>query len=242
MLLQKVRHTRTGTDSDERSLQSSVNGTKKKKTLNLPGDVHPHEEFRASRSVIVSSHDVMLNRQKDLGRGQRSRKRTSKGLEYKISLLKEQREKTYSRFAGKCNAAEDLLYSSKNKVAVEEEMLQINDLTKLLVSLHDECNKLLGEEDQAESEEWLDIVDEQIFSFKRKVHRRLKCAEEEQQRYTLSEKSQSSKGSSSKGSHHSSKSNASRKSSRSSKSGDSKTRAMEEKAKLAELLAEKTDC
>ena len=44
----------------------------------------------------------------------------------------------------------------------------------------------------------------------------------------------------SKSSHHSSKSNASRKSSRSSKSGDSKTRAMEEKAKLAELLAEES--
>ena len=108
------------------------------------------------------------------------------------------------------------------------------------MSLHDECNELLGEEDRAESDEWLDIVDEQILNFKRKVHRWLKCAEEEQKMYAMSEKIQSSKGSSSKGSHHSSKSNASRKSSRSSKSGDSKTRAMEEKAKLAELLAEES--
>ena len=112
-------------------------------------------------------------------------------------------------------------------------MLQINDLTKLLMSLHDECNELLGEEDQAESDEWLDMVDEQIFIFKRTVHRWLKHVEEEQQRYAMLEKSRSSKGSSSKSSRHSSKSNASRKSSRSSKSGDSKTRAMEEKAKLA---------
>ena len=240
MSLQELRQTITGTDGDERSLQSSVNGTKKKKTLSLPDDVHQHEEFRASRSVMVSSHDVMLNRQEDLGRGQRSRKPTSKVLEHKISLLKERREKTYSRLARKCNAAEDLLYSSKNKVAAEEEMLQINDLTKLLMSLHDECNELLGEEDRAESDEWLDMVDEHIFNFKTKVHRWLKCAEEEQQRYALLEKSQSSKRSYSKGSHHSSKSNASRKSSRSSKSGDSKTRAMEEKAKLAELLAEES--
>ena len=168
------------------------------------------------------------------------KKTTSKELEYKISLLKERREKTYSRLARKCNAVEDLLYSSKNKVAVEEEMLQINDLTKLLMSLHDECNELLGEEDRAESNEWLDMVDEQIFTFKRKIHRWLKCAEEEQQRYAMSEKSRSSKGSSSKSSRHGSKSNASRKSSRSSKAGDSKTRAMEEKAKLAELLAEES--
>ena len=58
--------------------------------------------------------------------------------------------------------------------------------------------------------------------------------------YAMSEKSGSSKGSSSKSGCHSSKSNASRKSSRSCKSGDSKTRAMEEKAKLAKLLAEES--
>ena len=240
MLLKEVRQTITGTDCDARSLQSSISGTKKKKTLSLPDDVRQHEEFRESRSMIVSSHDVILNQQEDLGRGQRLKKPTSKGLEYKISLLKERREKTYSRLARKCNAVEDLLYSSKNKVAVEEEMLQINDLTKLLMSLHDECNELLGEEDRTESNEWLDMVDEQIFTFKRKIHRWLRCTEEEQKRYTMSEKSRSSKGSSSKSSHsrHNSKSNAPRKSSTSSKSGDSETRAVEEKAKLAELLAE----
>ena len=72
--------------------------------------------------MMVSSH-VILNQQEDLGRSQRSRELTSKGLEYKISLLKERREKTYSRLARKCNAVEDLLYSSKNKVVVEEDML-----------------------------------------------------------------------------------------------------------------------
>ena len=79
--LQEVRQTITGTDGDARSLQSSINGTKKKKILNLPGVVHQHEEFRESRSVMVSSHDVILNQQEDLGRGQRLRKPTSKGLE-----------------------------------------------------------------------------------------------------------------------------------------------------------------
>ena len=78
------------------------------------------------------------------------------------------------------------------------------------------------------------MVDEQIFTFKRKIHRWLKCGEEEQKMYTMSEKSRSSKGSSSKSSRsrHNSKPNASRKSSRSSKSGDSETRAMEGKQNL----------
>ena len=68
-------------------------------------------------------------------------------------------------------------------------MLQVNDLTKLLMSLHDECNELQGEEDGAESDEWLDMVDEQIFTFKRKIHRWLKCAEEEQRQYHCQKKS-----------------------------------------------------
>ena len=61
MSLQDVPHTVTGTDSNTRSLQSSINGTKKKKTLSLPDDVHQHEEFRESRSMMVSSLDVILN-------------------------------------------------------------------------------------------------------------------------------------------------------------------------------------
>ena len=61
MLLQEVRQTIIGTDGDARSLQSSINGIKKKKTLSLPDNVNQHEEFRESRSMMVSSHDVILN-------------------------------------------------------------------------------------------------------------------------------------------------------------------------------------
>ena len=71
----------TGTDGDGRSLQSSINGIKKKTTLSLPDDVQQYEQFRESRSVMVSSHDVILNQQEDLGRGQRLRKPTPKRLE-----------------------------------------------------------------------------------------------------------------------------------------------------------------
>ena len=69
MLLQEVQQTITGTDGDARALQSSINDTKKKKKMSLPGDVHQHEEFRESRSMMVSSHDIILNQQEDLGRG-----------------------------------------------------------------------------------------------------------------------------------------------------------------------------
>ena len=67
-----------------------------------------------------------------------------------------------------CNAAEDLFYSRKNRIAVEKEMLQINKQIKLLISLHHECNELLGEEDQSQGNKVLDMVDKQIFTFRRK--------------------------------------------------------------------------
>ena len=70
---------------------------------------------------------------------------------------------------------------------------------------HGECDELLGEGNQAKSDNWLDMVDEQIVTFKRKVRRWLKCAEDEKQRYAMSEKSRSSKQSSNKSSHHSSR-------------------------------------
>ena len=41
MLLPEVQQTTiTGANGDARSLQGSINGTKKKKTLSLPDDVH----------------------------------------------------------------------------------------------------------------------------------------------------------------------------------------------------------
>ena len=81
--------------------------------------------------------------------------------------------------------------------------------------LYGKCNKLLGEKDQVESDKRLDMVDEQFFTFKRKVNKWLKCAGEGQQPHAMLEKSRSLKESSSKSSHHSSKSSASRKLSRS---------------------------
>ena len=82
--------------------------------------------------------------------------------------MKERNEKTYSRLARKCNAVEDLFYSLKSKVAVEKEMLQINEQIKLLISLNHECNELLGKEDQSQGNKVLDMVDKQIFTFRRK--------------------------------------------------------------------------
>ena len=82
----------------------------------------------------------------ELGRGQRIKKMTKKVLEYQISLMKEKRQKMYSRLLRKCGMVEDLLYSSRNMIAIKEEML--NDMFKPLMSLHREYGAMLSEEEQ----------------------------------------------------------------------------------------------
>ena len=70
-------------------------------------------------------------------------------------------------------------YSSKNKVAVEEELAQFNDILKLFVAAHEECKLYMEEEKISNSDEWLDEADEIIFNFKRKVHSWLKETNED---------------------------------------------------------------
>ena len=83
-----------------------------------------------------------------------------KGVEYKISLMKERRDKVYARLIRKCAAIEDLYYSSRNITAVQKEMCQFNDQLKLLMSLHEEIHTMLEvEEEKIESDKWIDMMD-----------------------------------------------------------------------------------
>ena len=139
----------------------------------------------------------------------------------------------YSRLLRKCGMIEDLLYSSRNIIAVEEEMSQLNDMFKLLMSLHRKYGAMLSEEEQMENYDWFYLVDEEVFAFKREINLCLKNVEEDQRSCARSERS-NSKGSSKK----SVKSNITKTSGSNSRSSGSKTGALEEKAKLAELKAE----
>ena len=98
------------------------------------------------------SKDKVSKEAEQLGRGQRKKKPTMKGIEYKTSLRKERRDMVYARLIRKCAAIEDLFYSSRNITAVQEEMCQLNDQLKLLMSLHEEFHAML-EEEKIESDE-----------------------------------------------------------------------------------------
>ena len=119
--------------------------------------------------------------------------------------IKDKRQRLYSRLLRKIGAIEDLFYSSKNKVAVEEELAQFNDILKLVVAAHEECNQYMEEEEINNSDEWLDEVDEMIFNFKRKVHSWLKETNEDDR---CSKASSKTKSRSSRSLRRSSKSNS----------------------------------
>ena len=73
-------------------------------------------------------------------------------------------------------------------IVAEEELSKLNDIFKLLMSLHREYGAMLSEEEQMENEDWFDLVDEEFFAFKRKIKLWLKNVEEDQRSCARSER------------------------------------------------------
>ena len=160
----------------------------------------------------------------------RSRTMTEKGKSFRLSTLKGRREKINARSQRKSSTIEDLLFSKRNMVTGEEELAQFNDLFKMLLGIHAEYNALPENEERATDDDWFDDLDSQVCAFKRKTLNWVNSACEEQQ-----SSRHSFRNSRSQSSIHSRRSSASR-GSRSSKS--SKEKEVEDRVKMAELLAE----
>ena len=176
------------------------------------------------------------------GRSAGSRNLTEKGLAYQKETLRERRRKINGRLIRKYSTIEDLLFSSKNVIAVEEDLKQFNDLFKMLLDEHQEYNQQSGDNERDRDDDWFDDVGTQVCSFKRKVYCWLREAAQKAKSSQCSPKSTrsaSDKGSvnskKSKGSHGSRSSNAFKETT-SSKS--SKEREIEDKVKVADLMAE----
>ena len=118
MLLQEVQQSDTRTDNDENRL------------LNNEYRSHPalddfQNESAAKNMKVLSLSDRLYqhgdtNVYEELGRGQRTKKMTKKGLEYQLSLMKEKRQNMYSRFFRKWGVVEDFPYSSRNMIAANK--------------------------------------------------------------------------------------------------------------------------
>ena len=103
----------------------------------MPGD------SSCSQWVEQSAREDIIRRG-NRGRATRYRNLTEKGLPYKKETLRERRRKINGRLIRKYRAIEDLLFSSKNIIAVEEEMKQFIDLFKMLLDVHQEFNQFVG--------------------------------------------------------------------------------------------------
>ena len=113
------------------------------------------EAFNRGRSSVMrtqSEGDLILNDKIDwLIReeiGKKKKKHTARWLEYQSSQLEEKRSRLYSRLIRKSNALNNLLYSPRNVEVVREQMLQVDDLFKMVTEVHKEYNALLPVEQQ----------------------------------------------------------------------------------------------
>ena len=86
--------------------------------------------------------------EEDETRSRRLRQPTEKGAAYRLQTLRERRRKINGRLIRKYSTIEDLLFSSGNTVIVEEELGQFNDLFKIMLSVHEEHNGLLQDEER----------------------------------------------------------------------------------------------
>ena len=68
---------------------------------------------------------------------------------------RERRRKINSRLIRKYSTIEDLLFSSKNIIAVEEGMKQFNVVFKMLLDAHQEYNQLLEDDERGRDDNWM---------------------------------------------------------------------------------------
>ena len=109
----------------------------------------------------------------------RSRKLTEKERSLKLSTLSNTRRKMNSRLVQQSGPIEDLMYSSKNYVTLEEALARLDYIFKQLLLVYQEYHSLLRDDEKLADERWFEEVDERIFTFKHKVYNWLKEAETE---------------------------------------------------------------
>ena len=132
-----------------------------------------------------------------------------------MSTLEKKRAKLVSRLLRKSSEIDDLMYSYQNSITVKEELAQLNDTFTMLVDIHEEFEKI---EKEYTDDIWFDDIDQKLFSFKHKVHNWLKKEDKEHKREHSSRSSTRSSFSKSKSS--------------------TREKAVEEKLRVPELIAE----
>ena len=99
---------------------------------------------------------------------------TEKGRQYRLAVLEKRRSKLVARTIRKSSEIDDLMYSYQTSIIVKEELAQLNDISRMLLEMHEGQEEINEEYDD---EIWFVNIDQKIFSFKHKVHNWLKGRE-----------------------------------------------------------------
>ena len=173
------------------------------------------EKLKEADAVISAEQESQGYQGDQQIQGKRLPKLTEKGREYRLSTQENKRVKLVSRLLRKSSEIDDLMYSYQNSITVKEELAQLNYMFKMLVDIHEEFEQI---DKEYTDDIWFDDIDQKVFSFTHKVHNWLKEEKKEHKR------------------DHSSRSSI-RSSSSKSKSS-TREKAVEEKLRVAELIAE----
>ena len=130
-----------------------------------------------------------------------------------------------ARLQRKVRAIDDLLYSATCHVVMKEELGQYSDIFKLLSRYHEEYCELVDADDQKHQVNWLDDLDQDVFSFKHKIHNWLKESDNKLSRPSSRRSSRAKKSSGST-------------KSRESSNSSSQLKLLEAKVEIAELEVE----
>ena len=110
---------------------------------------------------------------------QRQCKQTEKGMEYRRKILEERRGKLDSRLLQKSSAIDALLYSFQNMNMVREELCLFEEQFRMILEVHEKYHQLIKDKvKQKDDEVWFDKLDENMCTFKHKVHHWLKQRKE----------------------------------------------------------------
>ena len=90
--------------------------------------------------------------------GKMSRNLAPRGLSHKHNNPPERKSRINGRLIRKYTTIKNLLFSTRNVVAVQEDMGQFNDLFKMLLGAYEEYNALLEDEARLQEDEWFDEI------------------------------------------------------------------------------------
>ena len=160
----------------------------------------------------------------------RNKQLTEKMREFQLDELERKWSNLHRKMIRKTNTVQDMLYLFKNTEAVREQLHQFDYIFRMMLDVQKSYNSLLTPAEQQRDEDWFYDLDHNVCSFKQNVNSWIKDAEAVTQAQLTSKQSVSTKASSQSRSPRGPNSKASSTSSR-------EARALEERIKMAELMA-----